>query len=56
MDIMILLTYSDCSSGIGFGCSSANIGGKKGSIKFAEQVDMDQHGRKVEKYDRSKLR
>ena len=26
------------SSGIGFGCSSGNNAGKKGSIKFAEQV------------------
>jgi len=56
MDIMILLTYSDCSSGIGFGCSSGNNAGKKGSIKFAEQVDVDSHGREVEKYDRNKLR
>ena len=70
------------SSGIGFGCSSGNNAGKKGSIKFAEQVllnmdfserinygwytlnpspfffqvDLDHHGREVEKYDRSKLR
>ena len=56
VDIMLLLTYSDCSSGIGFGCSSSNLAGKKGSIKFAEQVDVDHHGREVEKYDRSKLR
>ena len=61
------------SSGVGFGCSSGNNAGKKGSIKFAEkvmpvffswnclqpiliQVDLDSHGREVEKYDRSKLR
>lgn len=56
VDIVILLSYSDCSSGIGFGCTSANHAGKKGAIRFAEQVDLDHHGREVEKYDRGKLR
>lgn len=56
VDIVILLSYSDCSSGIGFGCTSANHAGKKGAIRFAEQVDIDHHGREVEKYDRGKLR
>jgi len=56
VDVLLLLSYSDCSSGIGFGCSGGNNAGKKGSIKFAEQVEVDHHGREVEKYDRSKLR
>ena len=72
--ITILLNFlTFFSSGVGFGCSSGNNAGKKGSIKFAEkvmsvffswnclrpiliQVDLDSHGREVEKYDRSKLR
>lgn len=44
LDIVILFSYSDCSNGIGFGCTSsqeAHGGSKKGSIKFAKQVQLD---------------
>lgn len=49
LDIVILLSYSDCSNGIGFGCTGHESGnghnsaaaGKKGAIKFAKQVQLD---------------
>jgi len=55
LDIMILLSYSDCSSGIGFGCTNPDAG-KKGSIKFSKQVSVDAHGAEIEEYPRSKLK
>ena len=41
-----MLSYSDCSNGIGFGCTAQdsgghNSGGKKGAIKYAKQVQLD---------------
>jgi hypothetical protein len=57
-----LLSYSDCSNGIGFGCtSSPDSHGKKGAIKFAKQVQLDGDSGKAsdglsEGYPRQKLR
>ena len=55
LDMLILISYSDCSNGVGFGCSSTDTG-KKGAIKFSKQVSLDPHGREVEEYPRAKLR
>jgi len=55
LDIMILLSYSDCSSGIGFGCTNTDSG-KKGAIKFSKQVSVDAHGVEIEEYPRNKLK
>ncbi len=48
LDLLVLVTYSDCSNGIGWGCSSGQMGagaggggaggGKHRAIKFARQV------------------
>jgi polypeptide N-acetylgalactosaminyltransferase len=59
LDIAILLSYSDCSSGIGFGCSGdgSEQGGKKGALQFARQVELDSKGRgEIETYPRDKLK
>jgi len=40
LDILILLTYSDCSNGIGFGCVNNNSG-KKGAIKWSKHQSED---------------
>jgi len=55
VDVVILLSYSDCSSGIGFGCSSedGDVGGKKGAIQYAKQVDLDSNS---DAYPRDKLK
>lgn len=55
VDVVILLSYSDCSSGIGFGCSSEDggVGGKKGAIQYAKQVDLDSNS---DAYPRDKLK
>ena len=55
VDMLILFTYSDCSNGVGFGCTNSDSG-KKGSIKFSKKVSLDSHGREIEEYSRSKLR
>jgi len=55
MDMLILFSYSDCSNGVGFGCTNTDTG-KKGAIKFSKQVSIDSHGREIEEYPRSKLR
>ena len=55
LDMLILLSYSDCSNGVGFGCTSNDVG-KKGAIKFSQKVNLDSHGREIEEYPRSKLR
>ena len=55
LDMLILLSYSDCINGVGFGCSNTDTG-KKGAIKHSKQVYLDTHGREVEEYPRSKLR
>ena len=55
LDMLILLSYSDCTNGVGFGCSDTDTG-KKGAIKHSNQVYLDTHGREVEEYPRSKLR
>ena len=53
--MLILFSYSDCSNGVGFGCSSTDTG-KKGAIKFSKRVSLDHHGREIEEYPRNKLR
>ena len=55
LDMLILLSYSDCTNGVGFGCSDTDTG-KKGAIKHSKQVYLDTHGREVEEYPRGKLR
>jgi len=54
LDVLILLSYSDCSSGVGFGCDET--GGKRGALKFAKQVQLDSSGNEVEGYPRGKLK
>jgi len=62
LDILILLTYSDCSNGIGFGCVNHKTG-KKGSFS-AKQVSVtsdedepdEESGDKWDKYPRHFLR
>ena len=62
LDILILLTYSDCSNGIGFGCVNHKTG-KKGSFN-AKQVSVtsdedepdEESGDKWDKYPRHFLR
>merc|ERR1711948_118703 len=54
LDILILLTYSDCSNGMGWGCHSAtdnskdaghnsanHIPGKRGALQYAHQVSQE---------------
>lgn len=50
LDLLILLNYSDCSNGIGWGCSQNNnnkdtngqlIPGKRGALQYAHQVAQD---------------
>ena len=55
LDMLILFSYSDCSNGVGFGCTNTDTG-KKGSIQFSKRVSLDSHGREIEEYSRNKLR
>ena len=55
LDLVILLNYSDCSNGIGWGCTNhnaensgghqrpggAHYGGKRGALEFAHQVSQE---------------
>jgi len=54
LDILILLTYSDCSNGMGWGCHTAtdnsnsaghnsanHIPGKRGALQYANQISQD---------------
>jgi hypothetical protein len=50
LDIIILFSYSDCTNGLGWGCTGqqqegANSG-KKGAIKYAKQVQLEEEGGK----------
>lgn len=58
LDLVFLMTYTDCSAGIGFGCTNSNsngeVGGKKGAIKFAKQISDESDFE--ESYPRSKLK
>ena len=48
LDILILLNYTDCSNGQGWGCRSAdnnghqvnNIPGKRGALQYAHQLSQ----------------
>jgi len=53
MDILFLLSYSDCSSGVGFGCVNEETG-KKGAINFARQISDESDF--AESYPRAKLK
>jgi hypothetical protein len=40
-DLLILMTYSDCSNGMGWACGNSegsDAKGKHGALKFAHQV------------------
>lgn len=51
LDILILLTYSDCSNGMGWGCKNGadslsnnghhQIPGKRGALQYAHQVSQE---------------
>ena len=47
LDILILLSYSDCSAGLGWGCGGDTNQGKRGAIKFSKRIAVDAHGREV---------
>ena len=57
LDLLVLMTYSDCSNGIGWACgggsgAGGSEGGKRGALKFARQVQDDP----LSIYPRSALR
>ena len=53
LDLLVLMTYSDCSNGIGFACGSASsrdgstggqLGGKRKALKFAKEIILGKEG------------
>ncbi len=64
LDLLILMTYSDCSNGMGWGCGGNSAGsnsdpkGKHGALKFAHQLsnDFEPPKSKWEGYERHLLK
>lgn len=65
LDILLLMSYSDCSNGVGFGCSgnggggsgnshNAAVGGKKGALQALRQIRGQEEVE--EAYPRQKLK
>ena len=65
LDLLILMTYSDCSNGMGWGCGNSGSGssgsdakGKHGALKFAHELsaDFEPPKSKWEGYERHHLK
>ena len=61
LDLLILMTYSDCTNGMGWACSNSGNGepnGKRGALKFAHELanDFEPPKSKWEGYERHLLK